>query len=352
MVVACTTEPGICSLGGGGYATVGGGDEPTATIDGYVAMPGLGRDGPFDDGIELHTGYGGGVDMVVGHGSIATPGTPSMLVRLHELRGRLPWADVLSPAIAIADEGFPIGSATDHYMAYVHDTLYGWHGPSRRALHHPDGRRLRQGERCVVEHLDETLRTWQADPETFTTGEVAARIVADVAAHDGRLGHEDLEAYEPSVRDPLAVDVGDWRIETNPPPAIGGVVLALMLTALESRPSPDGWAPEDRADLVDVMRAVLAHRVDVLDLVEDRWHAGWDAVEAVRAHGLAGLGSPSTVHVSAADDTGRAVAGRGPVAGDEGRPPHHRFLVDDGPGARGRGPVDPVLGAGRGRGDH
>lgn len=307
MVVACTTEPGICSLGGGGYATVTAPGADWATVDGYVAMPGLGRDGPFDPGIEVHTEYGGGVDMVAGHGSVATPGAPQMLARLHELHGRMPWSSVLEPAVAIAAEGFPIGSASDHYLEFVHDNLYGWHEPSFAALHHDDGSRLVVGDTCVVDHLADTLRAWQEDPATFATGHVADLVVADVARYGGPLGHEDLVAYEPVLREPLAIELDGWRFATNPPPAVGGVVLALLLNALDL-PAPDGWRAAERDRFVEAMRAVLAHRLGVLDLAEDRTATGWRSVERALTDGLVGLESSSTCHVSATDADGHAVA--------------------------------------------
>lgn len=308
MVVACTTEPGICSLGGGGYATVALPGRSPVTIDGYVAMPGLGRDGPFDRGFDLYTEYGGGVTITIGHGSVATPGTPQMLTELHRRGGRMPWAEVLEPAVEIAGRGFPLGSASDHYLDFIHDDLYGWHPPSHEALHHADGSRLVRGETCVVAHLDETLRTWQQDPATFTHGRLAELVVADVQSNGGALGHEDLRALAPEVRDPLEVEVGDWRFATNPPPAVGGVVLALLLQAFGQPPAPTGWTADDRRRLVPVLRRVLGHRVDVLDLVEDRDAAGYDAVRAVVEEGLAGLTAPSTCHVSAIGADGQAVA--------------------------------------------
>lgn len=308
MVVACTTEPGICSLGGGGYATVALPGQSPVTIDGYVAMPGLGRDGPFDHGFDLYTEYGGGVTITIGHGSVATPGTPQMLVELHQRGGRMPWSEVLEPAVEVAQQGFPLGTASDHYLDFIHDDLYGWHPPSHEALHHADGSRLVKGETCVVAHLDETLTTWQQDPATFTHGRLAELVVADVQANGGALGHQDLRAYVPEVRDPLEVAVGDWRFATNPPPAVGGVVLALLLHAFGDPPAPTGWTVDDRRRLVPVLRRVLGHRVDVLDLVADREAAGHAAVRQVVADGLAGLTAPSTCHVSAIDRDGQAVA--------------------------------------------
>ncbi len=308
MVVACTTEPGICSLGGGGYATLAEPGRDPVTIDGYVARPGLGRDGPFDPGFDLYTEYGGGVTITIGHGSVATPGTPQMLVELHRRAGRAPWRDVVAPAVAVARDGFPLGSASDYYLDFIHDDLYGWHGPSRAALHHADGSRLVHGEVVHVEHLAATLETWQEDPATFTHGRLADLVVADMERHDAPLGHADLRAYVPEVRAPLEVELGDWRFSTNPPPAVGGVVLALLLEGLGTPPPATGWTEADRRRTVDVLRAVLAHRVDVLDLADDRERAGWDAVERVLADGLVGLTAPSTVHVSAIDSDELAVA--------------------------------------------
>ncbi len=308
MVVACTTEPGICSLGGGGYATLAVPGEDVVTVDGNVARPGLGREGPFDPGFDLFTEYGGGVTITIGHGSVATPGAPQMLVALHDRAGRAPWREVLAPAVEIARDGFPLGTASDYYLDFIHDDLYGWHEPSHAALHHADGRRLVKDEVVHVEHLAETLRAWQDDPRTFTHGRVADLVVQDMERHGAALGHADLQAYVPELRAPLEVELGEWRFSTNPPPAVGGVVLALLLEGLGTPPPASGWTVDDRRRTVDVLRRVLAHRVDVLDLVEDRERAGWDAVERVLADGLVGLTAPSTVHVSAIDRDERAVA--------------------------------------------
>ncbi|HEX7186815.1 MAG TPA: gamma-glutamyltransferase, partial [Actinomycetes bacterium] len=76
-LVTMVTEPGIVSLAGGAYATVWPAGEPDAvTVDGYVAMPGLGRpiDAPDPVAREVRTDYGAGVTMTAGHASVAVPG--------------------------------------------------------------------------------------------------------------------------------------------------------------------------------------------------------------------------------------------------------------------------------------
>src|SRR5439155_395540 len=78
----------------------------------------------------------------------------------------------------------------------------------------------------------------------------------DMAANDGLLTAADLAAYRPVVRESLAVDVGGWRLATNPPPAIGGTTLAAMLQLMADRPR-GRWTADDMAHLIAVQDAVL-----------------------------------------------------------------------------------------------
>jgi gamma-glutamyltranspeptidase/glutathione hydrolase len=125
-----------------------------------------------------------------------------------------------------------------------------------------------------------------------------------MAARGGLVTAEDLAAYRPDVRPALAVDAGAWRLRTNPPPAIGGAVLAAMLTLLGDRPH-GAWTPDDVAHLVAVQRQVLEVRRKRIDVADDRAAAAW---ELLRDVGLTGATSPSTAHVSVVDAEGGACA--------------------------------------------
>ena len=87
-MLAVNTQPGVCALAGGGYATVWHPDEEPVTVDGYVALPGLGGSARSADGVAVHLGYGGGVDTVVGCPSVGVPGTPAMLEETWRRWGR------------------------------------------------------------------------------------------------------------------------------------------------------------------------------------------------------------------------------------------------------------------------
>ena len=305
MLVTMVTEPGIVSLAGGAFATVWPPGEPApVTVDGYVAMPGL---GPHRDPVvhDVQTDYGAGVTMTAGLGSVAVPGAVAGLALVQDRWGRLPWREVVAPATEAARAGFTLGAASGYYLPYVRDSLFGWDPETRAALEGPDGRWIETGDRVVVHGLADTLAALAEDgPATFYTGDIARAISDDMAARGGLVTAEDLAAYRPDVRAALAVDVGAWRLGTNPPPAIGGAVLAAMLTLLDGRPRGP-WTPEDVAHLVAVQRRVLDVRRERLDVADDRSAAAWDLLREV---GLTGATSPSTAHVSVVDATGGACA--------------------------------------------
>ena len=310
-VVAMVTEPGICALAGGAYLTVRPPAGPAETIDANVEMPGRGLPahrfggGTFD----IHTEYGGGVDVTIGHGSVAVPGTPAGLGLGHARHGRAPWRDVLAPAVAAAREGFPMGAASTYYLEYVHEDLFGWHAPSFRAIHDVAGALIPTGGTIVVDHLADTLaQLAEEGPEAFYRGAVGELVVADVLANDGLLTHADLAAYEPVVRPALATRLGAWTVATNPPPAIGGVTLTAMLRLLDGVPR-GSWTDEELRRLVEVQDAVLAHRVEILDRAGDRERAAAELLSAVEEGRLAlGRHSASTINVSAVDTDGLACA--------------------------------------------
>jgi gamma-glutamyltranspeptidase/glutathione hydrolase len=312
VFVSMVCEPGVCSLAGGAFVTVGPADgSDPVTVDGNVEMPGRGLPPErFGRGVvDVTTGYGGGITMTVGHGSVATPGALAALAEASARFGQAPWREVLAPAVAAARDGFPLGAASAYYLDFVHDQVFGWHPDSYAALHDANGRLLRPGDLVRVRHLAESLsEIAEEGVDAFYRGEVARRIAADMAAHDGLVTAADLAAYRPVTRPALRVELGGWRLGTNPPPAIGGVTLAAMLQLMAGRPAAD-WTAEDVAHLIGVQDAVLRYRVEHLDVAEDRVAAARRLLDSVADGSLLALRtSPSTVHVSAVDDAGTTCA--------------------------------------------
>jgi gamma-glutamyltranspeptidase/glutathione hydrolase len=307
VLVAMVCEPGVCSPAGGAYVTVSPDDgSAPVTVDGNVAMPGRGlpREA-FGRGLrEVTTTYGGGVTMTVGHGSVATPGALAAIELAHARYGRAPWRDVVLPAVDAARDGFPLGGASAYYLGLVHDIVYGWHPDSHAALHDADGRLLDAGATVRIDHLADSLQLIADEgAAAFYRGDLAKLIAADMAEHGGLVTGADLADYRPVARPALAVPYGAWHLATNPPPAIGGPVLAAMLVLMAARP------PDNVATLAAVQEAVLRYRLEHLDVATDLRAAAQRLLDLVGSEGIAGLGgAASTVHVSAVDADGVACA--------------------------------------------
>ncbi|PZS36737.1 MAG: gamma-glutamyltransferase [Pseudonocardiales bacterium] len=311
ILVAMVCEPGICSPAGGAFVTVGPADgSAPVTYDGNVEMPGRGL--PVGGGgssrssglREVTTSYGGGLTMTVGHGSVATPGALAAIEQAHVRFGRAPWRDVVLPAVQAARDGFPLGAASAYYLGLVHDIVYGWHPDSQAALHDADGLLLAAGATVHIAHLADSLQLIADEgAAALYRGDLAKMIAADMAEHGGLVTEADLAAYRAVARPALVVPYGHWVLATNPPPSIGGPVLAAMLILIEHR------SLDDVAGLAAVQEAVLRYRLDHLDVAADRQVAAQRLLDLVGADGIAGLGGPaSTVHVSAVDGEGWACA--------------------------------------------
>ena len=310
-LVSAVTEPGVVDLGSGAYGLVWPEDAPPVMLDGGVEMPGRGLDEEqFGRGLrEAKLDYAGGVTTWVGHGSIGTPGALAVLEAISRRFGNLPWADLVEPAYQHARNGFALSFASHSYMKFAREVVYGWNAASRAAMHHDDGTMLEPGETVHIPELAESLRRI-ADhgAAEFYTGEVGRRITDDIAAHDGVLTERDMAAYEVIDREPLTVEMDGWLVATNPPPAVGGTVLAAMLLLMGDQPTAP-WTDDDIGLLARAQQAAIGFRAGSLDVTLDpEWEARRLLEEAVPGPLRQFVTSPSTTHTSVVDSDGLAVS--------------------------------------------
>ncbi len=300
LLVDLVVNPGVVSPGSGAFITVEPVEGDAVTIDGYCAMPGLGRDRnrPISTRVASME-YGGGITTVVGHGSVAVPGVYAAIASTWERFGSLSWRRLFDGAIEVAADGYPVPDASAYYFQYSHLDAYGWQDESYRALHDEQGT-----VRSVIKHthLAETLqRIAELGADDFYRGETARRIVAEMEAGNGLITQRDLAEYRALNRTPIHVQVGDWAIATNPAPAVGGAAMAAMVRIAESL---SAWESVDQ--MAEIQAAVLGYRqlMPAIDLEAEV--AEFLDRSATGLHAL--TGSPSTIQLSAVGGDGLAVS--------------------------------------------
>ncbi|TDJ12292.1 MAG: gamma-glutamyltransferase [Gammaproteobacteria bacterium] len=310
-IFSVNTEPGVCALAGSAYVTVWPPDSDPITIDGNVTVPGKGLAPGFtiSGAVPVSMDYGGGIETLVGPGSVAVPGSLAALDRAWQQFGKVGWQRLLDPAIRAARTGFPLSAACHYYLQYSGEVVFGRSEDGDTALHEADGALRDVRSNIVVPHLADSLTAIASEgSRIFYEGEIASRIVDHVRNSGGALTLEDLQSYKPIMRPSLCSDLGAWRIATNPPPAVGGAVLAAMLLAFQDKPVSQ-WNDETLRYLVSVQRAALSYRKIHLDLAEDVAGEVAKLLEQVRSGQLLSqYSSASTVHTSVVDDTGMACA--------------------------------------------
>lgn len=300
--VTMVNEVGIVSLSSGGFITIQpAGDTVAHTVDGWMDMPGRGTSSRRSGTWDITTEYGGGVDITIGPGSVATHGSIAAFGLAHERWGSLPWAELVQPAIEEARRGFELSGASRYYLDYVYDKVFGWDLASRRILHDHDGAVTTSP--IVVPDLAHTLEfIAEHGSRAMHEGDLAELIADDVSDRGGLLSPLDVASYQPIVRSSLTAGMGDWILGTNPPPAVGGVCVAAMLTLMGDH------GVSDREHLIEVQRRVLGERLRVLDHTDDLERDAAAFLDLIDRDQLAVLESGSTAHVSTTDSDGNACA--------------------------------------------
>lgn len=254
--------------------------------------------------------------------AVATPGLVRGLAELHRAGGRLPWADLLQPAIALAREGFPVDAELRARIEQEASRL----DPAGQAIFRPDGVTPAVGARLVQADLARTLTAIAVGgAEVFYTGPLAEAIVAGACAAGGVLTTADLAACRPLWREPVRGTYRGTEVWSMPPPSSGGVLLMEMLNVLSGRDlAAAGWgAAEAWRCLAGAMSLAFADRarwlgdpdffpVPVARLTSpgyaDSQRARLDAVFPAPAAEGTPIESPHTTHLSVIDGAGNAVA--------------------------------------------
>ena len=235
QMVLNLVEPQSSGIGGGAFLLYL--DKATAKIQAYDGRETAPRAATPDmfmgkDGKPL--GFTAAVD---GGLSVGTPGLLRMLEAAHKTHGKLPWADLFEPAIALAESGFSISQRMSLSIADSAARIKAQGEPGASYFLNADGTAKATGTLLKNPELAATFRAIAAGgANAFYTGDIARDIVAKVANHPtnpGRLTLADLSGYTFKLREPVCgVYRVSYRICGMPAPSSGGISVLQSLGIL------------------------------------------------------------------------------------------------------------------------
>jgi len=308
-LMTMNTEPGVCALAGSAFVTIWPASGDPVTIDGNVAVPGAGlvREQRGLGAHRVSMDYGGGIDTLVGPGSVSIPGSLAAVEHAWKHYGATSWDAIFAPTIRATRDGFPLSAACRYYLSYSGNSVFGRSQDGHGSLHLEDGSLRDAGSTIIVPHLSDALEAISREgAELFYKGEIATAISDHCRAGGGALTRKDLASYRAIERQPLIAQIGNWLIATNPAPAVGGAVLSAMLMAC-SNLQGRVWSKANLLQLIHTQQACLDFRKRNLDLAKDVGVEAARLVESARTGQLLSRWtSASTVHTSVVDSEGSA----------------------------------------------
>ncbi|MEL7466228.1 MAG: gamma-glutamyltransferase [Pseudomonadota bacterium] len=232
-LVACVAEPVLASLLGGGFLMVRKPNGEARLLDFFVQTP---RAKARDcDLREIEADFGETKQTFhIGAGSIAAYGVPRGLAEAHERLGRIPFAELAAPAADLAKGGAPLSAFQAKVLDIVKPIFVAT--PEARATFGDGEAPLKDGEIYRNEPLADVIETFAREGDRFLhEGEVARAVMA---LDGGHLSALDLKRYEARWRAPLTEQRGRARLRLNPPPSLGGALIAFALRLIEAADGP------------------------------------------------------------------------------------------------------------------
>lgn len=110
---------------------------------------------------------------------------------VHQSYGKLPWSELLQPAISYAQNGFEV---SDRFVNRLERRLEVINkNAAAREIFTKDGKAYQSGDLLIQKDKAKTLETIAKNPQSFYTGKIAQAIANDMAANGGLITLEDLK---------------------------------------------------------------------------------------------------------------------------------------------------------------
>ena len=259
-------NPEAGNLGGGGFMMV-------RLADGTVYAQDHREKAPIAATADMYLDEDGNVTdrSIVGHLAAGVPGSVAGMWDAHARFGALPWADVVQPAIDLAN-GFEVTVRLVSTLEAAQNGIRAF--PASASVFLPGDAVPAIGDTFSQPDLAAVLtRLRDQGPDDFYRGETAALIAAEMERGGGIMTLEDLDRYATVWRDPVTFDYRGYSVHSMPPPSSGGLTMAAIANLVERWDLGDmGWnTPETIHVMAESFRRAYADRNEYLadpDFVE------------------------------------------------------------------------------------
>ncbi len=232
------TLPSAGNVGGGGFLVYHGADGETTCFDFRERAPLAATERMYldENGEVRNLAPEGEPSLPINHEgllAVGVPGTVAGLWLAHQRLGSKPWAELVRPAVRLAQDGIPSSWRNQRFLKRVAEDRERWPSTARVFLK-PDGELYEPGEIWRQPDLARTLeRVAEKGRDGFYKGKTA-RLIADfMREHGGLITEEDLAQYQAHERRPIHGNYRGYDVYGMPPPSSGGTAVVQMLNILE-----------------------------------------------------------------------------------------------------------------------
>ena len=202
-----------------------------------------------------------------GHLAPGVPGTVRGLELAHRKHGRLPWRDVVAPAVRLA-RGFALSDALARSLNREVSRNMAPYPASVAAYGKPGGGEWVAGDTIRLLDLARSLDAIAAGgADAFYKGWIADSIAAEMErSTTGLISRKDLASYRAKERKPIRGTFNGYDIYSMPPPSSGGIAVVQMMNVLEALrvDSADRWSPRTLHASIEAMRRAFYDRARFL----------------------------------------------------------------------------------------
>ena len=222
--------PNAGNLGGGGFMVYRAASGQTNSLDFREKAGALSSRDMYLDSV------GNAITDKSLYGPLASgvPGSVAGMVEAHQKYGKLKWADLIEPAVALARKGFKVSARQARELNSLKETFTKFNPQGTALLKAGD---WVEGDVLLQQELANTLQQIRDKGRAgFYEGTVADRLIAEMQRGKGIISKEDLKNYKAIWREPIIGNYKEYKIITMPPPSSGGIALLQLLKSVEAYP--------------------------------------------------------------------------------------------------------------------